>query len=286
MLERHNVPAWVRPYVYKYVRKHPISAVIHAKSFIEVHRKRGEVTGKYVRLPNGIKFDKQMICHLVSIFFNSEERVRKVNEGWLRDAGAAHEKYVAYLEREIDAEAARVRALKNLAEGLNVRLEKRSENIEQVYDYLESLTDWMERIVATNILLRYAYSNSFGFVFYKVLYPASPELMRAIGKAFKESENTRWGEQEARRIISSGELAHDRLVSLAEQVLARVWLSVDAELTMAKKAHIGAEVQLLGEVAVAYPLHIMQELGVQIDIEAELMRIKGIAAELMRRQDG
>ena len=44
VLARYKLPAWVKPYVYKYAKDNPLSAVKFAISLVDVKRRKGEVT--------------------------------------------------------------------------------------------------------------------------------------------------------------------------------------------------------------------------------------------------
>lgn len=279
-MAKYGIPAWAKPYIYRYASRHPLSAIKHAKSFVDVRRKRGEVTSKFVKLPNGMAIELQLIAKLVSMFFYSEKRMMEITNSWLSGMQPTNTLYTKHFEIEVEAQAKRMRALNNLAEGLNLKIDENAEQLSSVYDYVASLTDWKERIIATNMILRYSYAKSFGFIFYKMFYPVSPELMRTLGKAFAETENSRWGENEAQRVVRDAEISHERLVEITAQLLARIYRSIEDNRALAAKAGMVNEVELLRDIAIAYPLHAINELGVQIDVDKEVKEIRTAASKI------
>lgn len=281
-MAKYGIPPWAKPYIYRYASRHPLSAIKHAKSFVDVRRKRGEVTSKYVKLPNGIAIELQLIARLASMFFYSEKRMIEITNGWFNEVKPPDGPgpYAKHFEIEMEAQAKRLRALNNLAAGLNLKIDQNAEQLRAVYDYLASLTDWRERIIATNMILRYSYAKSFGFIFYKMFYPVSPELMRTLGKAFAETENSRWGENEAQRIVRSAEIPQARLIEITVQLLARIYRSIEDNRTLAAKAGMVNEVELLRDIAIAYPLHAMKELGVEINVDKEVGAIRSAGSKI------
>jgi len=280
-LEKYNIPLWLKPYIYSYIKEDPVSALKHATSFIEVRRKRGEVTRDFVRLPNGMTFDINFIQHVLSLFYYGEDRISAIYGSWAKEP--AEYEYVHYAKRFgqlAETTKKHVRAIHNLMEGMGIKpLDPTSEAI-SVFDELGAIADWRSRVLASGLILKYTYGYPFGFVFYRVFYPASPEFMRSFGKAFKsDDEDNAWLESEAKRIVKEGVIDSESIIKLTEDLLSKAYDSVGSELRMAKKAHIEREAHLLMDVSLAYPLHTLYDQGLSIDIDAEIKKIKGLSGK-------
>ena len=275
-LEKYNVPTWLKPYIYDYVKSDPINAIKKATSFIEVRRKRGEVTSEYVRLPNGMEFNIDFIQHVLSLFHYGEERIAAIYETWSKEpTGYNHAQYPAHFGQLAEITKKHVRAIRNLMEGMGIKPLDPTQEAVAVFDGLGAISDWKSRVLASGLLLKYTYGYPFGFIFYRVFYPASPEFMRSFGKAFKnDGDANAWLEEEAKRIVREKELADPAIMGLAENLLSKAYDSVGSELKIAKKAHVEREAQLLMDVSLAYPLHALYEQGLAIDIDEEIKKIK------------
>ena len=278
-LEKYNVPMWLKPYIYDYVKSDPINAIKRATSFIEVRRKRGEVTREYVRLPNGMEFSIDFIQHVLSLFHYGEERIAAIYETWSKEpTGYDYVQYAAHFGQLAETTKKHVRAIRNLMEGMGIKPLDPTPEAVAVFDGLGAISDWKSRVLASGLLLKYTYGYPFGFIFYRVFYPASPEFMRSFGKAFKnDSDTNTWLEEEAKRIVKEKELEDSTITELAENLLSKAYDSVDSELKIAKKAHVEREAQLLMDVSLAYPLHALYEQGLEIDIDSEIKKIKGLS---------
>lgn len=276
-LEKYGLPKWIKPYAYSYIKSDPLGAIKKARSFLDVGRKKGEVTGKYVKLPNGMTLDKYMVEHLLTLFYYAEERMSDVSNKWAEDRSG--EDYSKYFSAHSVEEAKKARALKNLMEGLGLKLGEAPKEMSEVFNYLESITDWRQRIIAKEIVLRDSYAKTFGFVFYKAFYPVSPEFMRMLVKVFEKSEEIRISEDEIKKIISEAESDQKTLMT-AEELLARIYCSIQANMQIAKKAKLDKEVALLRDISIAYPLHTFEELGMNIDIKSEIKNITETAKNL------
>ena len=281
-LKRYGVPDWMRPYVVAYVKSDPVRAVKRATSFIEVRRRKGEVNGKSVRLPNGVSFDMNAVLHLLNLFYYGESALARIESGWADgQAGIGGADYAKHFAESAELSTKHMRAVRNLIEGLNRKVGKPSEEVVGVFDYIGNVTDPRERIIVVDVLLRDAYAKPFGFVFYKAFYPAAPEFMRMFGKAFGGPDSgSDWGYMEARRIVGGGLMPNGRLEELAEGVLARTCKSINAEMGLARKAGIEAEATLLRDISIAYPLHDLAAMGAGVDVDIEVKRIKRLAEEL------
>lgn len=277
-LEKYGLPPWMKKYVYAYLKGNTVQGIRRAASFINVGRKKGIVTKKEIVLPNGTTFKREQILHLVSLFFYGEERIGSISKAWAATGSDLDPQHRRHFEEMAAIESRRARAIKNLVEGLGHRVEKPTKELVEVFDYIQSLRDWDERIVTKKLLLSYSYAKPFGYVFYKIFYPVSPEFMRSFGTAFNSrQEEELIGEEDAEEVVRSGEMHKERLMELAENVLARVTRSVDAELPKARASKIEREVMLLRDISIAYPLHRLNELGADIDVDKEVAQIKRLS---------
>ncbi len=278
ILEKYGIPKWVKPYIYDYIKSDPLNAIKHAVSFIDMGRKKGKVTGEYVKLPNGTTFDMSSVIHILSLFFYGEERSNSMYRRWLSKSAISNKKYLGFYSDMVVTTAKHARAIKNLIEGLKHKHGNPTEEVVAVFDYIESLRDWNERMITTNLLMRYGYNISFGVTFYKVFYFVMPEYMRSFGKVFSETTETAvWGEKEAKRIISEKVIVDKRVIEISEEVISRIIRSIDSEMEIAKTADIEKEAKLLRKIAIVYPLNTLKELGVGIDIDEERRIIEKMA---------
>ncbi|MCW6159595.1 MAG: hypothetical protein LVQ95_00695 [Candidatus Micrarchaeales archaeon] len=273
-LRRYGLPPWMKEYVQEYLKGSDISAVKYAISFISVGRKKGAVTRTEIVLPNGKKFRKDQIAHLLSLFYYGECRLSRISWIWSIDNGRDGEMAKHFGAMHL-VEERRARAIKNLIEAFGYKIEDPSEELKEVFDYVEQLKTSQERVIAKRIFLNYAYAQPFGQVFYKAFYPVSPEYMRSFGKEFSiRSADAIYGERVAENAIIRGEIGAQRLLELATDVLVRVARSIDAELPRARRAGIEREALLLRNIAIAYPFHRLKELGVDLDAKKEIANVK------------
>ncbi len=282
MLRKYGIPEWVKPYIYAYIKRDPINAVKRGMSFIDVKRKRGRVTSTKVELPNSIAFDIDNITRIISLFYYGEEESIKVAGAWSK---AAHDydskRYADHFAEMRDIEEKRLRAIKNLLEGIGKKCNPLTKEVKAIFDYMSSLPDWQDRIIAYDLILRKSYGATFGTIFYKVFYPVMPEYMRSFGKAFNyDSEEISWGELEAKRLISEGIIGHPRLMQLFDEMLPLICVSINSNLDIAQKTGIKREVELLRDISIAFPMQVAKENGMEIDIAAESKKILQRAAKL------
>ncbi len=272
-MHRYGLPPWLKPYVFDYIKSNPLNAIKHATSFIEIRRKKGEITREHVRLPNGFTFRIGFIEEMLSLFRYGEERIDQIYGRWAAEPGYEDlERKKRYRELSLLSKK-HLRAIDNLMEGIGIELRKPKKEVKELFDYIEALSSWDDRIIASGIFIKYSFSYPFGFVFYKVFYPVAPEFMRSFGKAFNATtEATHWLEGEAKKIAfekkDSGELR-----GITEQLLARISASISSEEQTAKANGIANEVKLLQNIALAYPLHVLAELGVDIEVSKEVKKV-------------
>jgi hypothetical protein len=68
LLKKYGIPVWVKPYLKEYVKSDPVNAIKRATSFIDVKRKKGQVTNNSVVLPNNTAFKTESVVGIVSLF--------------------------------------------------------------------------------------------------------------------------------------------------------------------------------------------------------------------------
>ena len=281
VLERYGVPRWVKPYVLRYVRKNPANTVKFATSFVDIKRRKGEVTKEYVKLPNGLVFKIDQIMRVLNIFFYGEESMARITEMWVNGKGEPNPAYLSYFAEMSATDSKHARAVKNLIEGMGRKPEKPQKELIEVFNYVANLESWYDRMIATELVLRDSYAKAFGLVFYKVFYPTSPEFMRSFGKAFEDANSKSvWGVTEVERIIKEKPIPDERVIQIARDILARTLKSVNAEMPLAELSGVGNEAKLLTEIAIAYPFHTISELGVDFDIDDEIKKVRREAARL------
>jgi len=278
VLERYKLPAWVKPYVYKYARENPLSAVKFAISLVDVKRRKGEDTKTHVRLPNGTQFDMETILKVLSLFFYGEEEIARIERLWAEKAIDRNAEYEKRFISMSETDLKRARAIRNLAEGLGHTVGDKPKIIEKTFDRISRIDEWNDRIVTTGLILRYSYAATFGIVFYRVFYPVSPEFMRSFVKAFDSKDRDEgWDSEEAKRIIEGSLIDHDHLIELTRNVLADVLRSIEGNMALAKEMKLEKEVMLLAEISVAYPFQRLSEMGVKVDVEKEVKLVKKMA---------
>lgn len=277
VLDRYDVPAWARAYIYRYAMHNPANAVSFAISLVDVKRKKGGVSKDKVILPNGTEMDVHAISRLLNLFLYGEERISLMESSWAKHSAAnRNPEYEACFMKLSEIEARRAKAIKNLIEGLKQKIEPDHGPLMHVFDYMESMDDWKDRVIATGIILRYSYAATFGDIFYRAFYAVAPEYMRSFGKAFKETE--RWDTAEAARIISSKELDESHVMDLARGILSDVLNSVHANMGIAKELRLEKEIQLMSDISIAHPFQKLKELGLHLNVDEELERVKALAA--------
>jgi hypothetical protein len=270
-MKKYGVPEWVKPYVYAYIKSDPLNAVKKGISFIDVKRKRGKISGNTVELPNAIKFDVADVARIVSLFYYGEEESSKIAGIWSKSPhDYESKKYADHFATLEEIEQKHLRAIKNLLDGLGRKVETEPQEVKELFEAIGAITDWKERIVAYNLILKSAYGSTFGNIFYKVFYPVMPEYMRSFGKAFASNEDeVKWGYNEAKRIIASGEVSKEQLKVLFEKLLPLIGVTINANMEIAEKAGIEKEVRLLRDIAIAYPIYTAYEWGIDIDPDKE-----------------
>jgi hypothetical protein len=274
-LNKYNVPTWVRPYIYKYVKENPVSTVKFAISLVDVKRKKGEVTKTHVKLPNGKEFKMESILKLLNLFYYGEESIASLEKHWATESKDRNAEFETHFQEMSDIDYKYTRAIKNLTEGLGHSVGQQNESIKKLFDYISSIENWNDRIVATGLILRYSYARTFGTVFYKVFYPVAPEFMRSFGKAFRTVDDAeRWDSEEARRRIRNNSIDKEHTLELVREILPRIMLPIEKNMSLAKELELENEVKLLCDISIAYPFQVLSELGMELDVEKEVKQVK------------
>ncbi|MGC8478884.1 MAG: hypothetical protein ACP5NE_03085 [Candidatus Micrarchaeia archaeon] len=273
IMERYGIPPWVSPFIYDYVKKDPINAVKKGLSFIDTKRKKGEVTKKGVVLPNNYVFDIGSISEILSAFFYLEDRVSRIIDEWLSVApGHDYLEYGEHFQKISENDKRHARAIKNLTEGLGIKIGEPKQELKEVFDSLEAVNSWPERLIALEVILKRSYAT-FGMVFYKVFYPASPEFMRSFAKVFRSEEIESWESKEVERLLASNEIGKERVLELSEELLVKAYDSMHAYMPIAKKEKIAEEVELIIAVALAHPLQFLNEHGIEVNVKKKVDEI-------------
>ncbi|MGI0100465.1 MAG: hypothetical protein ACREBH_01965 [Candidatus Micrarchaeaceae archaeon] len=277
---RYGLPGWVRPYIHRYVRDSPVSAVRFAISLIDTKRKKGSITKTQVKLPNGKALSMGSVLKLLGLFFHGEENISRAEIAWANSSADRNAIYEARFAEMAEIDAKRARAIKNLAEGLGHAIGECPKSMARTFERIAEIEDWRDRIVATGIIVKYAYAATFGTLFYRVFYPVSPEFMRFFGKAFDgdDKDSERWDTAEARRMLEDGSLDSERVLGLSRELLVEILRSMESNMDIAKELGLEKEVMLLSEISVAYPFEVLSEMGVKVDIDDEVKRIKKLSS--------
>lgn len=272
VMKKYGVPEWVKPYVYAYIKEDPMDAVKKGLSFIDVKRKRGKITGNFVELPNLVKFEVEDVARIISLFYYGEDESSKMALNWSKEPHDFDAKrYADHFAATYETEQKHLRAIKNMLEGLGFKPKAEAPFASALFEKISSISDWKERVIAYDLILKTSYGNTFGNIFYKVFYPVMPEYMRSFGKAFStKDEESKWGYEEARRIISSGEITGERLKAMLSELLPLVGKVINANMAIAKKAGINREVSLLRDIAIVYPIQIAKDCGLQVYTDKEI----------------
>lgn len=277
-MQKYEVPDWVRPYVYRYARDNPLSAVKFVISLVDVKRKKGEVTKTEVKLPNGKVFKVTTILKLLNLFFYGEQNMAEIEKRWATGSADHNAEYESHYAEMAEIDLKRTRAIKNLTEGLGQSVGEQPESLVKAFERISKIDSWQDRTITTGITLRYSYARTFGIVFYRVFYPVSPEFMRSFGKAFEDKNGpARWDTEEAKRLISSGAVDKEQVLQLTRDVLAGIWRSIGANMGIAKELELEKEAKLLGEISIAYPFQALLEMGLDINVENEVKLVKRMA---------
>lgn len=287
VLKKYGLPPWTRDYIREYIKGADADAMKMAIGFLKVGRKKGMVRGNGVVLPNGKIFRKGQMLHLLNLCYYYEERIGEVSKKWATtetDHVPLHEHHLLLMS---SIETQRARAIKNLISAMKAKPEPPNPEHIELFDYVESLEDWNERIVAKKLMLNYSFARVFGLVFYKSFYPVSPEFMRSFGKVFYNKDDVEiFGEREAEIVVQEARLSRERLSVLADDVLGLVARAIDSEMQTAKVAGVQKEMELLRNIALAYPLYRLRDLGVGIDVKNELTVVKRNARGAAVKRNG
>ncbi|MCL5430014.1 MAG: hypothetical protein M1504_00885 [Candidatus Marsarchaeota archaeon] len=272
-LNKYGLPKWIAPYAEEYISGNTIAAIKYAKSFVNFGRKKGMVTKDTITLPNGVTFKKEQVVHLLSLFYYGELRISGISLHW-SNMFARDSMQSEHFRTMSEMEAKRARAIKNVISGVGYKAEEPTKELVAVYDYVGSLTSWEEMLVTRKILLNYSYVMPFAQIFYRIFYPVSPEFMRSFGTTFKKKgERETRAEEEAEKIVREGKISRERLLQLTDDILGLVARSIDAEMPNAKRAGVIKEALLLRNISLAFPLHRLNDFGLEIDVDNEIKNL-------------
>lgn len=275
-MKRYGIPQWLKPYIYKYAKKSNIATIKQAIGFINVRRRKGELTKRHVILPNGIKFDIRSVVHILNQFYYGISRTGEIAKAWSVDASTALVPELAAHFREVSAARQKhAKALRNMMEGLGGKISEPTAEIKEVFNKVNLIEEPIKRAIALDIIIRDAYSRPFGFIFYKVFYPVSPEFMRSLGKVFSiKSSSDIWVERFVSEKLKNNEISAEEIMDMSEGMLKLIYRSIDSEIPLAKSVGIEPEAKLLRDISIAYPLHTLQGIGLGIDINEEMKKIQ------------
>jgi hypothetical protein len=271
-LRKYDLPLWAKPYIFRYVKGMSRDELKRDVGFLRFGRRKGSITGKGVTLPNGVLFKMDDIVHLLNLFYYGESRISAISGQWATTSGdKQHSEHFRVMQK---LELKRARAIKNFVQGLGHKVSGPSKELVEVFDYVEALKNWEDRVITKKILLYMSYVNPIGYVFYRVFYPVSSEFLRPLANIFTKKELFEEdGTREAEALVRNHTLDSAALEQLSEQVMSRVASSIKAEMPRAKKAGIEREAQLLMELAVAHPIYRLVELGADMKPEKTIKRI-------------
>ncbi len=278
-LERYKIPLWIRPYIYKYASRNKIQTIKFALSLINVGRRKGAITKDFIIMPNGTKFRSDAVLELISLFFNGEEQIAQIEREWSNDSMRHNAKYEAIYADLNESDSKRARAVRNLIEGMGSGIDivnKTKKEDLAIFREIEKLNDWNERLIATGIVINYSYMKTFGAVFFRVFYPIAPELMRNLGKAFASSyrhKPERQDTAEARRIIAEHKLSDEQLINITRRLLVAIKQTIDQNIHLAVSLGVKNEIEMMEEIAIAYPLHMLKVMGVSLDVSEEVGKV-------------
>ncbi len=282
LMDKYDIPEWARTYIYRYATAHPIKTVSFAISLIDSGRRKGRVMNDRVIMPNGSSLDIRPISKLLNLFLYGEDRMARMEMKWTEQQGGGRD-YKEHFAEIAEMDMKRAKAIKNLMYGLKQKVEPNQGSIAEVFDNVEGLSSWNDRVIATGIILRYSYAATFGMVFYRAFYSVAPEYMRSFGKAFKEKRE-RWDTIEAFRILGSGEADHRHAVELARDLLSDVLNSVHSNMDIAEEMNLKSEMELISEISIAHPFKMLCDAGISLDIDGEVRRVKAIALKKRQRR--
>lgn len=278
-LERYKIPLWIRPYIYKYASRNKLQTIKFALSLINVGRRKGAITKDFVIMPNGTKFKSDAVLELVYLFLNGEEQIAQIERAWSNDPIHHNAKYESMYADLNEFNSRRARAVRNLIEGMGSGIDAakgaKKENL-TIFREIEKLDDWNERLIATGIVINYSYMKTFGSVFFRVFYPIAPELMRNLGKAFASSyrhKSERQDTAEARRIIAEHKLSDEQIIGITRRLLVAIKQTIDENIYLAESLGVKNEIEMMEEIAIAYPLHMLKLMGVSLDVSEEVGKV-------------
>jgi len=147
-LAKYAVPDWVRPYILKHAMAHPVSTVKFALSLVDTKRKKGEVMKGYVRLPNGMRIRMEYVLRFLNLFYYGEKRMAEMYGLWSVRAAEPVRAYSEHFRNAANIKDRHARAIRNLIEGLGYKIGDAPKELMSVFDYVEDIESWKDRIIA------------------------------------------------------------------------------------------------------------------------------------------
>jgi len=272
IINKYNLPPWVKLYAVKYIKKNPMKVISKAFGFVNYGRKKGAILGNKVILPNKYEFDIDTVAYISELFLYGNKKLAEIAIAWSNRQADPYKDHYARLAEAYEGDA---RAINSLLDGLKrkPRFEPTKE-LNEFFEWLRGIDGVYTRIIALDFIIKYAYAKTFGAVFFKAFYPVSPEFMRQLKSVLNyNSEEFGFGEAEAMRLIKEKVIPEAELVDFANKILKLICKSIESEMPIAKEAGISTEISLLGEVSIAYPLHVIADAGVNISPDEEAKKI-------------
>ncbi|MGC8586890.1 MAG: hypothetical protein ACP5K9_01200 [Candidatus Micrarchaeia archaeon] len=268
IIKKYNLPPWVKLYAAKYIKKNPSKVISAAFGFVNYGRKKGAISGGKIILPNKYEFDIDTVAYISELFLYGDRKLAEIATIWSSRQMDPYKDHYAKLSKAYESDA---HAINSLLEGLKKKPNfEPTKELEELFAYIKGIDNAYMRIVALDFIIKYAYAKTFGSVFFKAFYPVSPEFMRQLKSVLNyNSGEFSFGEAEAMRIIKEKVIPETELLESAKRILMLICNSIKSEMQIAKKAGIATEISLLGEVSIAYPLHIIADAGVSISPDAE-----------------
>jgi hypothetical protein len=260
VLEKQGIPKWAVGPIVEYLksRKDKIGTIKSLLAIIS-SRKKPVLTKTTITLQNGMEFRINDILYVVSLFYFGEAMMHRILENWMQEKSKPAPEYALHFQQLLDITDKHKNAIKNLLDGMDYALIAPPQHIKSVFDAVEQVSDWNERIFVIGFLLRNTYDASFGAVFYKIFYRISPEYMKLVSAALEyKAEEAKWFEIMSISMISKNKISQTRVIGITHSIVSLINRSIKKEMGHARKMHISPEIDLLRRIAIA---HVFSELS-------------------------
>ena len=260
VLEKQGIPTWAVGPIVEYLRsrKEKIGTIKSLLAIIS-SRKKPVLTKTTIKLQNGMEFKIKDILYVVSLFYFGEAMMHRILEKWMQEKSKPALEYTLHFQQLLDITDTHKNAIKNLLDGMDYNLVAPPQHIKAVFDAVEHVSNWDERIFVIGFLLRNTYDASFGAVFYKIFYKISPEYMKLVSAALDyKADEAKWFEAKSVSIISENKISPNKVIELTHSIVFLINKSIKKEMSRARKMHIYSEIDLLRRIAIA---HVFTELS-------------------------